>query len=257
MEACGPPLSLGVRLFRPSQWFILSPKRNRDWEVDEMKAEIEELIRTGEALADRVRRQLPISGADSLTKWNVARSKAERKMAAGHQGPKARTTDPNTAKAAAIRNRPRAGSQRERLYAAVRSAGPRGMTAEEAAGKTGIRLNSASTRMSELVRGDWLAESHGGTRKTSGGEQAIVYIVKRQMARFVVEFENPYRDETEEFFCMTAADAALRVDDLATNVDATEIEGLLESGDPDYDVIEWEGHSTGEVVRLRRVKESE
>jgi hypothetical protein len=93
-------------------------------------------------------------------------------------GPKARSTDPSTSKEAALRNKPRAGTQRAKLLGAIVAAGPRGMTAEEASRDTGIRLNSASTRMSELIRGGWITESAGGQRRTSGGEKAIVYIAK-------------------------------------------------------------------------------
>jgi len=91
------------------------------------------------------------------------------------EGPKARSTDPPTSKTAALRNKPRAGTQRDRLLSAVASTARHGMTAEEAALRTGIRLNSASTRMSELLRGGHVMESPD-TRKTSGGEQAVVYI---------------------------------------------------------------------------------
>lgn len=98
------------------------------------------------------------------------------------ESPKARSTDPPTSKAAAVHNRPRASSQRGRLLEAIvfhsnPAPGPRaryGLTAEEAAEATGIRLNSASTRMSELLRGGWIAEH--GTRETEAGEQATVYV---------------------------------------------------------------------------------
>ena len=98
------------------------------------------------------------------------------------ESPKARSTDPSTSKEAAVHNRPRAGSQRARLLEAIvfhstPGPGPRprnGLTAEEAAKQTGIRLNSASTRMSELLRGGWIEES--GQRRTEAGENATVYV---------------------------------------------------------------------------------
>lgn len=96
--------------------------------------------------------------------------------------PKSRSTDPPTSKAAAVHNRPRAGSQRARLLEAIvfhsnPAPSPRtryGLTAEEAAEATGIRLNSASTRMSELLRGGWISEH--GERRTEAGENATVYV---------------------------------------------------------------------------------
>lgn len=223
-----------------------------------MKAEIEEALRAGEAIADKVRLHLPIGGADALTEWNIARSKLERALTV-YQPPttKARSMDPSTSKTAALRAKPRAGSQRQLLYRAVAAAGPRGMTAEEAAKATGIRLNSASTRMSELVRGDWIAESAGGTRKTSGGEQAIVYIAKRQMAMFMVEVEDPRHpdhENDEEFPCYDAASAGLRVEDLTADADSEEVEELLGDG---MKRIEWTDDETGVTVTVRRLKEEE
>ncbi len=96
--------------------------------------------------------------------------------------PKSRSTDPRTSKAAALANKPRAGSQRARLLEAIVGRDPTGMTAEQASRATSIRLNSASTRMSELMRGGWIQES-GETRRTSTGERAIVYVATEK-ARF-------------------------------------------------------------------------
>jgi hypothetical protein len=193
----------------------------------------------------------------AMTPWGIEECEWRGAMPTG-SGAKARATDPGTSKAAAAHAKPRAGSQRQRLYIAVRAAGPRGMTAEEAAKATAIRLNSASTRMSELVRGDWLAESQGGTRKTSGGEQAIVYVAKREMADYMIEVVDPRypaHGNDESFPCMTAGDAALRLEDLTADADADEVEELLASGDPAHDLMTWTDDETGVVVTLRRLRE--
>lgn len=92
------------------------------------------------------------------------------------RGPfKARTTDPDTSKAAAVASLPRQGTQRDLLLECVVDSESRGLTAEEAARNAGIRLNAASTRMSELVRGEFIKDS-GERRKTSGRQPAIVYV---------------------------------------------------------------------------------
>jgi hypothetical protein len=112
---------------------------------------------------------------DELVPWGIEPCEFRGLLPTGSSaGPKARTTDPNTSKAAALANKPRAGSQRARLLQVVIDKGAIGATAEEAAKATGIRLNSASTRMSELVRGGHIRE--GGTRRT----EAIIYFDARR-----------------------------------------------------------------------------
>lgn len=111
-----------------------------------------------------------------LTPWGIEACVFRSPLPTGTVGPKARTTDPSTSKLAALRNQPRSGTQRAKLLAAVKSARFEGMTAEQAAAAARIRLNSASTRMSELMRGGHIVESATLRRKTSGGEQAMVYI---------------------------------------------------------------------------------
>lgn len=123
--------------------------------------------------------------ADILQAWQAKLAERDPQLRLGEavpETPKVRSTDPPTSKAAAVNNRPRAGSQRARLLEVVvfhsdPAPGPRpkyGVTAEEAAKATGIRLNSASTRMSELLRGGWVAEQ--GERETEAGEKATVYV---------------------------------------------------------------------------------
>lgn len=91
-------------------------------------------------------------------------------------GPKARTSDPATSKQANYHNAGRRGSQKRRILDAVAAADVRGLTADEAARVTRLPLNSVSTRMSELVRGGFVAYSQGGERRTQRGEKATVYI---------------------------------------------------------------------------------
>lgn len=75
--------------------------------------------------------------------------------AATATGPKSRTGDPSTSKKAADKNKLRRGAQYERITAFVANA-PRGVTASDISEGTGIRLNSASTRLPELERGGWV-----------------------------------------------------------------------------------------------------
>jgi hypothetical protein len=122
--------------------------------------------------------------ADIIQAWQRKREEdgEQLRLGAAPDTPKARSTDPPTSRKAAVHNQPRAGSQRARLLEAIvfhsnPAPGPRprnGLTAEEASKMTGIRLNSASTRMSELLRGGWIAEQ--GERVTEAGEKATVYV---------------------------------------------------------------------------------
>jgi len=98
--------------------------------------------------------------------------------------------DPLTSKAAALANFPRSGSQRRRVLRVIYAAGAAGLTAEEAADRTGMPSaasgNSAAKRMSELKQGGWI-ESSGRTRRTRMGEQAQVMIVSDKLLRKVAE----------------------------------------------------------------------
>jgi hypothetical protein len=89
---------------------------------------------------------------------------------------KSRSGDPVTAKHAARLAVVRQGSQRFRLLAALETAGPSGLTAEQLADQTGLRYVSASTRCTELVRGN-LAAVAAGTRPTSTGTPGQVLAI--------------------------------------------------------------------------------
>jgi hypothetical protein len=94
-------------------------------------------------------------------------------------GPKARTSDPDTAKLAALRNKPKRGSQRAKIVdllvdearAAGGVAGFRGITASGIANRLSIPLNSISTRMSECERGGWVAVR--GTVFEAGADRSL------------------------------------------------------------------------------------
>lgn len=93
--------------------------------------------------------------------------------------PAARSTDPRTSHRAAQLARPRAGGQRAKLLEAWRRAAsnqPRflGYTADEACRYAGVRLNSGTRRITELVEGGWLEDS-GQTRKTEARRDAVVW----------------------------------------------------------------------------------
>lgn len=92
------------------------------------------------------------------------------------QGPKARSADPSTSHRASLDNAPRRESQRGRILEllATQSVG-KAWLAEEIAEQTGIPLNSVSTRMSELERGNWVSGT-GPKRRTKAGEMATSYV---------------------------------------------------------------------------------
>lgn len=86
---------------------------------------------------------------------------------------KARSTDPSTSRRAALAAAPRAGSQRERILAAI-TAAPAGLNYDEASEATGIVGVSVSTRISELARGGWIVRA--GERETRAGGMADVWV---------------------------------------------------------------------------------
>lgn len=89
--------------------------------------------------------------------------------------PKARATDPATSRKASLDNLPRRDNQHGKLLEVIALA-PDGMTAEEACKAAGdLRLNSGSTRLSELVRAGWLDFSEDDTRPTTSGSEAGIY----------------------------------------------------------------------------------
>jgi len=78
-----------------------------------------------------------------------------------------------TSRAAAEGARPYAGRQAQQVLAAVRNE-PGGLTREEIAERTGIRLAAVCARVNALVRAGLAVEN--GTRTTSGGRQAKVVL---------------------------------------------------------------------------------
>ncbi len=89
--------------------------------------------------------------------------------------PKARHTDPQTAKAAAQRQTTRRLSQPRRLLVEMSNQWWAPKTAEQLAEATGMPINSASTRMSELVKAGLVEER--GTRRTRNGAPAVTYAI--------------------------------------------------------------------------------
>jgi len=86
----------------------------------------------------------------------------------------ARAGDPATSHAAAATfSRPRAASMMGALLAAIESA-DFGLTAEEAAHRTGLDPWGASKRMSDLARKGLIADT-GTTRTGTSGKAAIVW----------------------------------------------------------------------------------
>lgn len=86
---------------------------------------------------------------------------------------KHRSADPSTSRRAALAAAPRAGSQRERILAAIVAA-PAGLNYDEASEATGIVGVSVSTRISELARGGWIVRN--GERETRAGGMADVWV---------------------------------------------------------------------------------
>ncbi len=119
----------------------------------------------------------PLAAELVLEAWQ--RSPSGRVLEPRDDRPKSRTSDPGTSRAADARNEHgKRGSQRLRLaealeaHAAMTYRG--GLTAEQLATRTGIPLNAASTRLSELER-DGLIFTGPDTRETSTGAQASIY----------------------------------------------------------------------------------
>ena len=81
--------------------------------------------------------------------------------------------------AAQITRKPRAQSQRNRVFLHVKASGLRGITADELATQWGEELNRISGRFTELAaRGIIERRKHNGkriTRKTRSGSQAAVW----------------------------------------------------------------------------------
>lgn len=131
----------------------------------------------------RLRRPRKDSGAEAVAKYRREVAVALEELGVGFgeefliiplsvivDGPKARGSDPDTSKTAALRNEPKRGSQRAQIVELlVRERG--GKTASDVAERLSIPLNSISTRMSELVRGGWI--DIRGTREQAGSERSL------------------------------------------------------------------------------------
>lgn len=99
-------------------------------------------------------------------------------------GPKHRTTDPDTSRLAALRNVPRRTSQRARILRCVITAGHNGMTYSELAATLGIPGVSVSTRISELVAGEWLIPTSHTRPTENGGDAAVVIASAKALEAF-------------------------------------------------------------------------
>lgn len=94
----------------------------------------------------------------------------------------ARSTDPDTSKAAAKRNAPTRGSQRWRLLEVIVAAGVHGMTGEEASEATGIPYaRSSGPRLAEL-KGDGLLEVRGSRSGSMGADQEVLVATAQGLA---------------------------------------------------------------------------
>jgi hypothetical protein len=95
---------------------------------------------------------------------------------------KARRGDRDTAKAAARLAWPKAESAKDRLVRAI-AAAPTGLTAEQAAQQSGVPYQSTSTRVTELVRGNWLRETGQVRPTTTGADAAVLALTEQARAK--------------------------------------------------------------------------
>lgn len=86
-----------------------------------------------------------------------------------------RRTDPDTSQAAALTHAEIRRRDRERVLAALRDAGDRGLTDYELADKVDRQQNSAGKRRGEL-RDAGLVRDSGRRRKAPSGSLAIVWV---------------------------------------------------------------------------------
>lgn len=92
-----------------------------------------------------------------------------------YRPPTARRTDPDTSRAAAALAEPRAGTNRAKALAALRSAGQGGLTDFELADATGVAQTSIGVRRKELRDAGYVTDS-GRRRPAPSGTPAIVWI---------------------------------------------------------------------------------
>lgn len=96
---------------------------------------------------------------------------------------KARGSDPETSKKAAFANLPLKDTQRREILE-IHVKNPDGLTDDEVSQLTSMRLNSLTTRRSELFQGGWLEDS-GLERKTRTGIAAVVWrVTEKALVRF-------------------------------------------------------------------------
>lgn len=81
-----------------------------------------------------------------------------------------------TSKAAAERAAPRAGTKRAQVLDYIRSCSAQGATDDEMQSCVPMSPNTQRPRRVELVRGGFIKDS-GRTRPTSGGDQAVVWVL--------------------------------------------------------------------------------
>lgn len=86
-----------------------------------------------------------------------------------------RTSDPETSYRAAFSHLGLRASQRWRCYLAIIASRALGLTDDELAERTGIRLNSANKRRGELFQKHLVCDG-GGRRRTAAGSLAIVWV---------------------------------------------------------------------------------
>lgn len=94
---------------------------------------------------------------------------------------KARGSDPDTSKRAAFANLPLKNTQRREILE-IHLRHLEGLTDDELSQLTPMRLNSLTTRRSELFQGGWLEDS-GLERKTETGISAVVWRVTDKAKR--------------------------------------------------------------------------
>lgn len=91
-----------------------------------------------------------------------------------------------TSKAAALKNAPRAGTQRERVLLCFKSANGVGFTDQQLQAQTKLPHNVESARRYELVEGGWLEDS-GERQPTRSGNPSIVWALTPKAKHLVSE----------------------------------------------------------------------
>lgn len=153
--------------------------------VPEAEAEAEVTVRLRRSDAMWLRSECSSSSSSSMWRIVAALDRGLREPASngsGLDGPgQARANDVRTAKtAAATLGKP--GNKRRLVLQAIIDAGPVGLTAEQAVGRTGIEYRTLTPRVGELKRGGYIVSLDGVTRPgTHGVEQQV--LVATQLGR--------------------------------------------------------------------------